>query len=385
MSNNENFEKSNFDSFFFFALLIKRKWIVIVPVIIAAIASVIITLMMDDWFESTVNVVPPKTSGSAFEGTVSGVSSMLKEFGLTKLAGMKSDGYSFLVILESRTIMDSMISKYNLGEVYDIEPEKMYLIRKSFLKNSEITYESEGNYTVTIWDKDPQRAADMANDYVEIANKHAQYIFHTESKINREYLERRFEMIDSSMNALAVQMDEISRKYLMFSPEDQGRAIAVALSDLKAELMKQEIVYDIVNTKYGENDPMTAIQKDVIRNLREKVKDAESKPGFGGDFALRDIGNIGMRYYRILADLETFAKVKAFLTPMLEEARINENRMLHNLFVVDKAIPADRKSYPKRSLIVLGSVVGVFILAVLYIITVYYFNQFRRKYNELTS
>ena len=78
--------------------------------------------------------------------------------------------------------------------------------------------------------------------------------------------------------------------------------------------------------------------------------------------------DIGLEYARLYTEFETFSKVKAFLIPTLEKTRLDLNKNINNLFVVDQAIPADKKDRPKRSLIVVGAIFGGFILSIFFII-----------------
>jgi uncharacterized protein involved in exopolysaccharide biosynthesis len=114
-----------------------------------------------------------------------------------------------------------------------------------------------------------------------------------------------------------------------------------------------------------------------------KIENAENKPGFAGDFALRNATEIGISYMKIYTELETFAKVKAFLMPNLEEAKLKEIKNIKNLFIVDEAIPPNKKDRPKRSVIVAGSAIGTFSIIVIGILLINSFKNFRRKYKNM--
>ena len=78
------------------------------------VVSVILSLMLPNWYMATTNVVPPSQDDSGLSSAVSGISSALREFGLSKLSGSSGgETYSFIVILQSRTVVDSMIKHFN--------------------------------------------------------------------------------------------------------------------------------------------------------------------------------------------------------------------------------------------------------------------------------
>src|SRR3989339_533901 len=368
-TNNIHTDIKNFDGVFYIALLIKHKIFILIVTAISCIASVIITLIMPNWYSATVNAVPPKKAiGSLFENAMSNISSTLREFGLTKLKGGQVEGYSYLVLLNSRTVKDSMIQRYNLAKEYE--------------NNIEIEFESEGNYSITVTDKKRNRVADMANTYINITNSLAEKILHTEATKSKEYIENRLNTIDATIKVIADSLQKFSRKTFLFSPMDQASSISSAYADIKAELIQQEIMHELLKNKYGENDPYTQIQKDLIAKIRNKVSEVESKPGFAGNFPLKNATSVGLEYLRLYAEYETFSKVKGFLQPMLEDARLDESRQTMSLVVVDPAVKPDKKSKPKRSIIVLGATFGGFALSILLVLLVIGYYNLKNIYKS---
>lgn len=367
------------------AILLRYKWFILLFTLIGTIAATIVAFILPNWYSATANVVPPKSTSLGFEGIMNNLSSTLKDIGLTKLGGKGEGAYSLLVILESRTVKDSIIKKYNLMERYEIESGRMVDVRKAFEENLEIESEKEGNYTITITDKDPKIAAMMANDYVQIANNLAQNIFNLESKVNKEYLEKRIKATEDNITKVSDSIRIYSQAKLIFSPQDQAKALSTALVDLKAELMKQEIILDLLTNKYGKEDPYTIMQTGVINQLKTQLSNAQNQPGFGGNFSLNKAAEVGIEFMRLYAEFETLNKVKAFLIPMLEEARLNEVRQTQSLFIVDKAVPPDKKAKPKRLLIILGSAIGLLLLSIIFTLIFNSYKSFSKKIKEINS
>jgi capsule polysaccharide export protein KpsE/RkpR len=257
--------------------------------------------------------------------------------------------------------------------------------REAFDENIDITYETEGNYTITVWDKSPEKAATIANDYISIANGLSQKLYHSEASANREYLEKRLINTESALKLVSDSLEKFSSKHMLFQPEAQATAISQSLSELKAELMMQEVRLDQLLLRFGEKDAYTNAQRNIVADLRRRIQDAESKPGFGGNFALRNATEVGIEYMRLYTEYETFSKVKAFLMPILEEAKLNEFRSTKNLYVVDSAQSPERKSRPKRSVIVAGTGLGSLVLAVLFILGIQSYRNFKEHYSQVIN
>ncbi|HOM04682.1 MAG TPA: Wzz/FepE/Etk N-terminal domain-containing protein [Candidatus Kapabacteria bacterium] len=374
---------NNFDGMYLTALLFKYKKIIIATIIASAIISTAVAFLLPVWYTASTNVVPPQTSMTGLESAMGNISSTLRDIGLARVGGSSSSGYSLTVILLSRSVKDSMIKKYDLRKVYKMENDKYEDLLKEFESNLDVTYDKEGNYVISITDRDPNRAAQMANDYVQIANHFAAELFKKESNFNRLYMEQRVKSIDSTISALSHELGTLSQQSLMFSPEEQARAVSQAIVELKAQVYQTEIEYDLLRTTFGENDALTQVKKKILEETRKKLNEAMNKPGFAGNFKIDESGRIGIEFTKLLTEIEALSKAKAYLVPLYEKLRLDEVKNIKTLYVLDEAVPPTKKSKPKRVLIVAGSVLGSFVLVVLLILLVHNYIEFRNKYQKL--
>jgi uncharacterized protein involved in exopolysaccharide biosynthesis len=365
------------DSAYFFFVIFKRWKFLLILTLLGGIISTIVAFNLQKWYASGCNLVP-STSSQESTGGGSVLSSALKEFGITKMSGSSSsDAYSYLVILNSRTVVDSLINRFNLDKVYNIPKSEMSKLREAFLENLEITYEKEGNYTITIWDTDRNRAAEMANAYVDIANAHFIDVFRQDTKLSKEYFDERIEAIDSILSDLGARLSLFTKKTLLFSPEQQGQSIAKSLSDIKSEQIKYDIFYQYYKKNFGENDPVAQNYKRLSEEVARQVSDMENKPGYAGNFSLSNATGVALDYMRLYTEFETYTKVRSFLIPMIEKIHSDEIKQIQNLLVVDKAIPSDKKDKPKRSYIIAGSTFGTLVLGIILIFIFNYFKELK--------
>jgi uncharacterized protein involved in exopolysaccharide biosynthesis len=255
----------------------------------------------------------------------------------------------------------------------------MYDLRNEFLDNIEISYEKAGNYTISVWDENPNIAADIANTIVKLSNEKALELFRAEAVLNREYIESRLAATDSTLNFIAAELSRYSGQKLLYSPQEQAQAISSALSDLKYKVIESEVLYQLYKNTYGENDIYTKMQKKIYNELQSQLANVKNKSGFAGNFSLSEAGKIGIDFMKMYSEFETYTKVKAFLLPMLEQARLDEVKNVQSLFIVDEAVPSNKKDRPKRSFIVLGAFVGSFVFAVIIILALNSIKNFKEK------
>lgn len=384
MENEGKIPQAEFDGNYFFAFLFKKRWFIIIFSGIITIASVIYSFNTDVYFKSTVNAVQPRSMDGGMEGMLGSLSSTLKDFGLTKLGGGGgNETYTFMVIMQSRSVIDSMIAEFNLPEVYDIPDSTMDLVRKEFTGNLMVELMKDGNYLISIWDQSPERASIMANKFVEFANLEAERIFREEIRLGREQLERRLDVTDSTIAGLTDTLETFSRKNLIFSPEDQMKTIGQSIAEMKALEINYEIMYEYYKNVYGADDPEAESIKKLLEQTRQQMTQAKNEPGYLGNFTLYEASEVGIEYMRIYTELEAYFKVKTFLVPMVEKARLDEERSVKSLIVLDEAIPAEKKDKPKRAFIVLGAAAGSSVLAIFILLVYNSYRSFRRKYNTL--
>lgn len=384
-SNNFNRQKQ-YDGAYLLILLLKYKWFVIITVFLATVLSVVLSLSMPNWYKATANTVPSKTQGGLFQNMLGGLSSTLKNIGLTKLSGGGGgQSYDFIVLMQSRTVIDSMIKKFNLSEEYEIPDSLHTKLYNAVEDNIDVTLEKEGNYTISILSKDKKKCVNMVNYFIDKVNDLALKVAHKDAYLNKKYLETRIAQNDQVIKNIADTLSKFSKKNFVFALEEQAKAISSAYADLKSEEIKQETIYELIKSRYGENDATTSVQKNLVDNLKKQLQDAKDKPGFGGNFALNDATKVGIEYMRLLAEFETFTKVKSLLTPMLEEAKLDETKQTQSLILIDPPIIPDKKDKPKRSLIVIGIFLGTFILSTIFIVLLDGYKNFKSKYSNLTQ
>jgi tyrosine-protein kinase Etk/Wzc len=354
------------DALFIIRLLLReRLFIGYTTLGCGLIAALISFAFLSNWYSSTTNLVPPKRSSNMLDGIMGGLSSTLKDIGLSKMGGGKggTDSYTHLVILQSRRLKDTVIQLFHLPDVYGIAPHKMTELREEFDANVKIEVGTEGNYMVSVLHTDAQQAANMANTIVAIGNQYANEIFQMESIENRRITEQRYNQNEEKLLQSRDTLKHFSSRYKIFSPTDQAKAASTSLADIRSERIRQEMALEVMKNTYGSNDPATQMQRKQIENIRAKENEVENQPGFIGNFAIAQGSEVMIEYMRLYTDVEVYSKVKAFLVPMLEQAKLDEQRILPAMYILDPAIPADKKAKPKRSLIILGAVFGGFIFA----------------------
>ncbi|MBC8125102.1 MAG: hypothetical protein H7X70_05160 [Candidatus Kapabacteria bacterium] len=363
--------------------LLRFKWLVLGLTLVTTIGVYIYARTLPEYFKATVNCVPPSSDVGGLGSALGGISSTLKDIGLSKLGGKTSESYEFITILFTRTIRDSMIKRFDLVKEYEMEDQPMKDVRIEFDANLEVNLHTEGNYEISIWSRDPQKAVTMCDAFVSYANEITNRIQRAEAEKSAEYMEKRLDVMDSVLSSLTDSLGRYSRDYRLFSPLDQAAASADALAEAKGELLKQETILGLLEHNYGANDPQVRSTKALVEQLRVQYEKSQTQKGFAGNFALTDAAGIGARYMLIFAEFEGYTKLKAFLLPSLEQARLDMHKSAPSLIVIDAPIPAEKRDRPKRLFMAAGAGLGVLILTLLFLLAMRGWKSMMQKRNEI--
>jgi uncharacterized protein involved in exopolysaccharide biosynthesis len=347
-----------------FIILVKYRKLILLNILIITIAAVIISLLIPNKYTASASFISPKKKGGLF-GDIAGFSNTIKDLSRTlggRIGAVSDEAYNYLVILQSRSASEKVIKKFNLREVYNIDEDKPYEdVLKALGNYIDFSIEDEGNIVISVTDKIPERAAEMANYYVQILNEMSTELSITESRNNREFIEKRFIQAQNDILAIEDSMEIFSKKYNVLALEEQMKAAIEVAAATKAQLEIAKLERDILIRNYGEENPLVQQTKLKVDELTKQLTSLK----FGEDKNLRSSLNIfvpfenipetGVLYIRLMRNYEIQTKILEFIYPIYEQAKIEEQKDIPVVLVVDAAIPPEKKSSPKRSLIVIGA------------------------------
>ncbi len=317
----------------------KRVILIIVSVAVAVL-SAILSFRITELYKSSV-VLFPASSTSVSKALLSdqyaGRQALL-EF------GEEEQAEQLLQVLNSDQIRNRIIQKYDLMDHYDIDPDYKY--RHTLLNNKYsqyITFKRTKfmSIIIEVLDKDPVTAANIANDIAMLIDSTMNTIQHERvmlayRTVENEYLELQHQIkdLEDSLNVL--------RNLGIYEYESQS-----------------EVMNDAYATAISENN--VRAQKILEDQLKLLAK-------YGGAYvSIRDF----LKYEK-----ENLSELKA----KYAEAKVEAEQVLPHKYIVNNAFPAERKSYPKKSIIVLESTFFAFIFTYIILLII---NLIRNRKKEL--
>jgi tyrosine-protein kinase Etk/Wzc len=338
-------------------VLVRHKKLVIGMPIVTGILALVASLMITPIFTSTAKIMPPQQQQS------SGVAAMLGQLGglagaAGSMAGLKNPNDLYVGLLESRTVADNLIKRFKLKERF--EKKTMDDTRTALNGISEITSgKKDGLIAISVNDKDPQFAADLANAYVDELAKLTQTIAITEASQRRLFFEKQLKDTKDQLANAEVALRNTQEKTGMIQPEAQVQAIITNVAQLKGAIAAKEVQVNAMRTfATGQNPDLLRTQEEFRSMQAQLTKLEKNHPSKEGDFMVPTgkIPEVGIEYVRSLRNVKYFETIFELLAKQFELAKIDEAKDSSVIQLLDKAVPAERKSKPKRALITLAGV-----------------------------
>jgi len=334
----EDRETGTRDKPFLEHLLVLWRWknFIIVNVLLVSLIAAVISLFLPKWYRATASVLPPKQQDLFRNlGAASSVLKSLTGFGSF---GQQQSSYNYFAILKSRTANEAVVKRFGLMEVYGRSDSSMEKTLKELSGNVSFEEQPDDYINIEVLDKDPVRAAEMANYYVEMLNQLSISLATQEARNNRDFIGKRLEEAWMELQ----QAEEALREYqeesgVMVTPEESASLAGIAtLYGMKA---KKEVELAILKRTTSEDNAVLKQTQLEVDELNRKIS------------TFPEVGLKSLRLYRTVAIQQ---QIIEFLTPVHEQARIDEQKDIPVVLVLDKAVPPERKAKPQRMLIVLA-------------------------------
>ena len=348
-------------------VLAERKRFILWVTAVFAILAIVISLLLPQRYTATVTLLPPQQSSSTGAMLASQLGSM---GGMAALAGgnlgLKSPNDQFVAMLKSRTVEDAMVQKFGLMQEY----HKRYLsdARKKFENRATVDGSGKGGLIrISVEDGDPRRAAELANGYVDQFRSLSQHLAITEASQRRLFFEQELEQAKNNLANAEEALKQTEQTTGLIQLDSQARALIETAATLRAQITAREVQIQGMQTyATGENAQLVQAQRE-LESLREQLaKLGGSEDSTGGELIVSKgrVPEAGMEYIRRLRDVKYNETIFDILARQFELAKLDEAKQGALIQVVDPAIPPDKKSFPKRTLIVLIATVGGFLLGI---------------------
>ncbi len=329
----------------------------------AAFLTAGITLLMPNIYTATTLIL-------ASEDDKGGLGAMLSQLGgLASVAGGRAFGGPtktelYISMLKSETVRDPIIDRFKLMEVYKAK----YRSDAYQVLNANATIDAgkkDGIITIAVSDKDPKRAAAMANSYVDELGTVAAGLSMSGAAKDRQFLEERLASAKADSERAGDALKAFQAKNKMVNVTEQAKASIEGIAQLRGQLAVQEVQLASLQRQFTDSSQEVKRAKVSVNNLKGQITRLE---GGGGNSSIPSVGSVpqlDQDYLRLMRDAKIKETMVELLTKQYEIARLSESKDLSPFQVLQKAKVPERKSKPARARMVILATFAAFFFSLL--------------------
>ena len=345
---------------FFGALtqLARGRRLVLLATGIAFVIGIVVSLLLPVSYTATTKIMTPQQ-------TQPSAALLMSQLAINPTAGnplaaatggglsLRNPNELYLGLLASRPIADGIIAEFGLSGVY--HAKDMTAARKALADRTVVTSEKSTLISISVTDTDKKRAADIANAYPDQLRELTKHLAVTEASQRRLFYEQRLKDAKTDLVNAELAFQQIQKQKGLIQLDAQAKALITSLADLHAEVADKEVQLQALRSYSTEQNPEVQLLESQLASLQDQAAKLEERSGSpeSGGLDLVDVAGAGADYLRAEHELEYRQALFDLLLKQYDAARWDESRNAAVIQVVEPAIPPDRKSGPKRTLIVL--------------------------------
>ncbi|MGK5046544.1 GumC family protein [Janthinobacterium sp. GB4P2] len=357
------------DAIHFLDLLIiaaRYKYLIILcPLFFAAIFFTAGFLLPAKYTSKAMVMLPQQQSSgaAALLGQISGMGAVA-----SNLSGLKNPNDLYVGLLQSQTIADKLIERFDLKARYNVRTFDD--ARKKLEKKSDINNGKGGLITVLTQDTDPKFSAQLANAYVEELIRLTSTLNFSEASQRRAFLEKELTDAKIKLADAEQRLKNSQEKSGMIQLGAQVQGLLTGVAQLKGMIAAKEVQLNTMRSFATAQNPESRRMEEEIRGLKNqlsKLEQGSSRNGNGVSVVTEKIPEVGLEYIRHVRDVKYYESIFEILAKQFEIAKLDEARDSVAVQVVDVAVAAEKKNGMSLALLILAGIFSGFLFAVFFI------------------
>jgi tyrosine-protein kinase Etk/Wzc len=338
----------------FLIVLARDKYLIVGLSLVAGVIAAIAALLMPNIYTASTRILPP-------QNTVIPSLSQVENAGAlgANVPGLRNPSDLYVGMLKSRTVADNLIKKANLSTHFG--HKLLSDTRGALGRATRIAAGRDGIIVIEVEDEDPQRAAMLANGYVDELLALSNVLAITAASQRRLFFERQLAITRDNLAKTEMAASQALEKGGLANVDVQSRAILETTARLRAQIAAKDIEISAMRTFATDRNPELLRAQDALLAMKRELRRTEGATG-------TDNGNpapsMGLENVRLLRDVKYNEALYALLARQYELSKIDEANDAGIIQVLDQAVAPERKSRPNRTIIVLVTMLVAGVVAV---------------------
>jgi len=359
--------------------LIHRKKIFSITLISTFVYALLLIIVYPVSFSSGISILPPE------KNSTNGLSSLLQATEIVGMPNLNMSGANsqlYAEIIKSRTAAEYVVSKLQLREYLDAKTDEEAAYKLMKLLSIDVTKEGIIEFSVPVstslfgrvlsqTDSIRNLSANITNTYAEALDKINREKLSSKAKKARIYIEEQLTEIKTQLDSSETALVEFQKKNKTIALPEQMKASIEAAAKIKSEMISTEINLGLLSKNLNENNPAIIS----LRSRHEQLKDQLQKlASLNEDVLLSfsDAPSLAAKLSSLVRDVKIFNEVYLMLQQQYFKEKIQENKDLPTVEILDAAIPPEKSSSPRI-------VFSTFLAAVFFFISSLFISAFQTK------
>ncbi|MHC1696844.1 MAG: GumC family protein [Geobacteraceae bacterium] len=331
---------------------------------LAALISAGITLCIPNIYTAKSMILPPQEDRSTANALLSQFGGLIGMAG--GVSGTQTAGELYVTMLTSDTVKDPIVNRFKLMEAFGAK-YRSDAYRALAGATSVALGRKDGVITVSVSDKNPKRAAEIANAYVDELGQLTASLSVSGAERNRAFLESRLAESKASLISAEEALKTFQLKNKTIEVPHQAEATIRGVADMNAALVMKEVELSTSLRTFTESSQRIKNLRAAIANLKSQIRNYESGTGGGAIPSLGSVPQLGQDYVRLMREFKTQEALVELLTKQYEMTKLNEAKDYSQFQVIQVAKTPERKNGPQRLKIVVLVTVSTFLFMLFYV------------------
>lgn len=371
----------------YLAVLIQKRRLIIRITMIGVVIGVLLALFLPQKYTAMTTLMPPESNNNLPLTTMM-ADIPLSAFGFS---GVRSGSDLMVEILTSRSVREGVIKSrhatrkdsLNLFQVFKTHSLEKSL--RALLGVTTVSASEQGIISIKVTLGDPILAASVANCFVSELDRVNKEKNTSQAKSSRIYIESQLAQTRHNLAAVTAELAEFQGKNQAVDLEEQMRVAVENAGTLKGNILAQEIDLGVMQQTMKPSNPLIIRKQQQIEEMKKRYGELQFGSQSGSQSAnelfipFDQAPQVGLKLAELMREVKVQETVWELLNQQYYQARIQEARDIPTIQVLDRAEAPERRSSPKRKLLVLALSLLALVGSVFWTFGEQYYHQVRRE------
>jgi tyrosine-protein kinase Etk/Wzc len=343
----------------------EQKRAVAAFVALGTLIAVVVALLLPNIYTARLSLLPP--GGQPASGAASALAQLGALGGLAGGLGVKTPDDLYVALLRSDTVQRGLDDQFKLRERLDIKTYEELRVELPKVVRIGVDRKS-GVIAVEVDDEEPEFAAKLANAHATELTKLLARLAVTEAQQRRLFFEDQLNQTKENLVRAEDAMRALQEKSGVIVLDKQAEALIQGAAFVRSQIAEREVQLRVLrNSATDQNPDVQRIQAEVSA-LKTELNRMESREVQGKssavDVPVGRLPSVAIEYIRARRELKLQETLLESMLRQFEIAKLDVAKEGSLPQVVDLALAPDRKSKPRRAVIVGSTALALLLLGV---------------------